>query len=35
MGPGEKKEIVTRYISQSLKRDHALSIAEDYSACPD
>lgn len=27
MGLGEKKEIVTRYISQGLKRDHALSIA--------
>ncbi len=27
MGLGEKKEIVTRYISQGLKRDDALSIA--------
>jgi len=27
MGLGEKKEIVARYISQGLKRDHALSIA--------
>ena len=27
MGLGEKKEIVARYISQGLNRDHALSIA--------
>ncbi|MFN3557204.1 MAG: IS3 family transposase [Bacteroidales bacterium] len=27
MGLGEKKEIVARYISQGLKRNHALSIA--------
>jgi hypothetical protein len=27
MGLGEKKEIVTRYISQGLRRDQALSIA--------